>query len=100
MNRELTKLESKLLKLTPTETRTINEVLAGRKTHPRWFRNGKGQSYELLGMGPRQIAKVLDSIDIRGDDLEYGNDAPRLGITGKWLRLTASGRRKAKRRLA
>ena len=98
--RTLTKLESELLGLTPTETHTINDVMSGTKVHPRHFRNGGGRHYALLGMGRGRITKILATINISGSDIEYGNDAPRGGVEGKWIQLSASGRSKARRRLA
>ena len=98
--RTLTKLESQLLGITPTETHTINEVMAGGKVHPMCYRRGISSSVELLGPRRRRIVKILDAINIGGSDLEFGNDAPRGGVAGKWIKLSASGRAKAKRRLA
>tara|TARA_R100000306_G_scaffold26352_1_gene30151 strand:+ start:285 stop:608 length:324 start_codon:yes stop_codon:yes gene_type:complete len=97
--RKLTKLEAQLLGVKPSDTFTMNEVLAGRKVHPRHFRNGRGQHFELLGMSPARIAQILDTLDIRGKDLEHGNDAPRGGVEGEWVKLSSSGRAKARRRL-
>jgi len=98
--RTLTKLESALMDITPTESATISAVLAGGKVHPMRYKKGVGQYYELLGVGRGRIVKVLEIIAIRGKDLEFGNDAPRGGITGEWVKLTSSGRRKSARRLA
>jgi len=98
--RTLTRLEAKLLGLTPTQTHIINDVLAGGKVHPQHFRNGGGRHYALLGMGRGRITKILATINISGSDIEYGNDAPRGGAEGKWIKLSASGRAKARRRLA
>ena len=98
--RTLTKLESQLLGLTPTETHTINEVLAGGKVHPVWYRKSIASSFELLGTRRSRIVKILATINISDSDIDFGNDAPRGGVTGKWIKLSASGRSKAKRRLA
>ena len=98
--RTLTRLEAKLLGLTPTQTHIINDVLAGGKVHPQHFRNGGGRHYALLGMSRGRIVKILDTINISGSDIDFGNDAPRGGVEGKWIRLSATGRSKAKRRLA
>ena len=97
--RTLTKLEAKLLGITPAQAWTMESVLAGKQTHPRYYRVTRGYS-ELMGMSRGRIVRVLDALDIRGKDVEFGNDAPRKGENGKWVKLTASGRAKAKRRLA
>ena len=98
--RTLTRLEAKLLRLKPTETRILNEVLGGGTVHPCHFRYDGGQRFKLLGMGRGRITKILATINISGSDIEYGNDAPRGGVAGKWIKLSASGRAKARRRLA
>ena len=98
--RPLTKLEARLLGLSPAEAHTVSGVLAGDRIHPQLFRNGGGRHYELVGTGRGRIVKALAAIDISGKDIEFGNDAPRGGAAGKWIKLSATGRRKAVRRLA
>ena len=99
--RKLTKLEAQLLGITPTETRIVNEVLAGGEVHPMFYRRGKASSFELLGTRRSRIVNILTAINITASsDIEFGNDAPRGGVTGKWIKLSASGRSKAQRRLA
>ena len=97
MMRTLTRLEARLLGLTPGEADTMNQVLAGGEVHPHHFSKGYRS---LLGMGRGRIVKVLGVLDIRGADIVTGNDAPRGGAEGKWIKLSPSGRAKARRRLA
>ena len=98
--RTLTKLEAMLLGLTPTETHTINEVLTGTTVHPLWYRRGVSSSFELRGTRRRRIVTILATLSISGSDIEFGNDAPRGGAAGNWIKLSATGRSKARRRLA
>lgn len=98
--RPLTKLEARLLGLTPSERSTMDEVLTGGQVHPQQFRSGVGRRYELLGMGRGRIVEVLSDIGIGRSDISFGNDSPRGGAEGKWLKLSATGRSKAQRRLA
>ena len=99
--RTLTKLESALMDITPTESATISAVLAGHKIHPRGWRNGAGRRYELTGMHPQDIrGKLAGTMGFRPADFSMGNDAPPGGIEGEWIKLTSSGRRKSARRLA
>ena len=96
----LTKLEARLLGLSPTEADTVSDVLSGEKVHPQDWRSGARRHYELVGMSRGRIVKALAAMDISGRDIECGNDAPRGGAAGKWIRLSASGRHKSIRRLA
>lgn len=97
--RTLTKLESKLLGCTPTESTVINEVLTGAIVHPLSFRRGAGR-FQLQGVNRKRIVQILGALDIRTADIEFGNDAPRGGVAGKWIRLAPSGKAKARRRLS
>ena len=98
--RKLTKLEARMLKLTPTHRAIIDRVLAGEIVHPRWLRNGSGQHYEIQGISVNEIKHVLERLKIFPSDMLVGNDAPRKGVEGSWIRLSPSGRRKVRRMLA
>ena len=102
--RKLSKLEANLLGLKQSEVETMELVLRGFRVHPHQW--GKGFR-TLHGMKRRRIIQILRKIDIGvstatadSKDIELGNDAPRQGADGKWVQLTATGRSKARRRLA
>ena len=105
--RALTRLEARLMGLTPSQASVSSSVLRGDKVHPQYYRKGVANSFELVGMrrpagldffiGAR--AKAL-GLGFRSKDVATGNDAPRGGAQGDWIQLTPSGKAKAKRRLA
>ena len=98
--RPLTKLERKILELTPSQASTVEGLWAGNKraaVHPYRFRSGKGRVYSLEGTSRAKIRATLIKIGLSDADIQMGNDAPRGGQEGKWAKLTASGFSKIRR---
>jgi hypothetical protein len=98
--RALTKLEARMLGVTPAEAQTLDDVLAGKRVHSQDWRASAGRHFELIGLSRDAVEAILWRLKIGGADTETGNDAPRGGVAGKWIQLRQSGRAKAKRRLA
>ena len=98
--RNFTKLESKLLGITPTDGEVVASLWTTgkrKKVAPYQFRKS-GRHFNLLGTSRRTFARVLSAMGLNPTrDWVMGNAAPRGGQEGKWVQLTPSGYGKIKR---
>ena len=94
-------MERRILGLSLGQSATICSLWnAGKRAavYPYTWRRSRGYC-ELIGTGRGRICRALESLGLERKDIEFGNDAPRGGAEGKWIRLTPSGWRKIKRML-
>lgn len=97
--RTFTKLERRLLDLTPSDASQICALWSQgkrQKVKPYvWHNRGRTLSGTCRG----KIANTLKAIGLQDHDMDFGSDAPRGGQEGKWIQLTPSGWQKIKRAL-
>lgn len=83
------------MKMTPTEESKFFELCTNVAVYPNYY-TGTGRFSRKSADHHLQLVLLLERLGFKAElDFETGNDAPRKGWSGLYVRLTDTGRMKA-----